>query len=404
MTNTQIPIIRPSEARAAAVAATPMREQAGSQRSEAELQNAETIRSPITKVDDGLLRRNDNVINELADHSTPRNDNKTIVSNDTPNHDEKAITHNEKEEPSSHKWLENGWRKFREYFKNSPRPFKLFRDSFTMGLNVLGVLMNFGAVIAKGIPAVGPKITEWLDKKSEWFSRYVVPLSFAWNSIEATAGNRFIEAAARLVPAVLFWVLPFYNFNMATGIASGINFLLHLIDDRYNGKTPDASPLQNIKATFNKLGEMISDFASGRFRKGEKWDIFAVLGMLLGSAGGLVFAGKQRDSWAARIFGFVRNLAGLTGDARFVIGNDVHKRVAGASMIFASIANIFMRWVGDDAARILNHLAVALDDFGLTYWAHESKRRNDQNNKVSELSAQPSRVQNVMLHAAATTA
>ncbi len=279
----------------------------------------------------------------------------------------------------------SSWDKFRSYFKNSPKPFKIFRDSFTLGLNALGVVLNFSAVIGKGIPWVGPKIQELLDKKSEWFSRYVVPLSFAWNSVEAAAGNRLIESAARLIPAVLFWVLPFYNFNMATGISSGINYLLHLIDNRYDGKTPNSSPKENLKATWLKFKELVTDFGKGKVAKGESaWDIFAVAGMLLGSTGGLAFAKEQRDSWAARIFGLLRNAAGFAGDGRFVIGNDVHKRIAGASMMFASIANIFMRWVGDDVARVLNHLAVALDDFGLTYWAHESKRRNDAASKEAE--------------------
>lgn len=341
--------------------------------SEPRVQNTETISSPAIKVNqsenDGLLR-----------HSVP---------------------HNDSDIPSKHSGLENWWRKFRDYFRKPTAAFNKVRSFFTMGLNIIGVVLNFGAVIVKGVPTVGPKVKDWLDKKSEWFSRYVIPFSFAWNGMEAAAGNRFVEAAARLVPAALFWMLPFYNFNMATGISSSINYLLHLIDGEYKGKTPDDSPLGNTKAVFSKLGEMISGIATKKWTVTGILDGFTVLGMLGGSTGGLAFANKVRDSWPARLFGLVRSSAGFTGDARFVQGNDLHKRFAGALMMVASVLNVFMRWVGDDTARILNHLSIALDDFGLTYWVNESKRRNDS--KIdpggSILRSQP-RVQNYKLHLA----
>jgi|GEM_PF-3075504 len=370
MPSTITPNLAAPRAAAAAVLARPMDSNKvtdvtllGSQPRE---QNTVTISSPAIKIVQEQNRVTTNSNGLLSQHA-PSND-ESISRND------KALSGSDS--------VESAWRKFRDYFHKPTKTFNKVRSFFTLGLNIIGVAMNFAAVIVKGIPAIGPKIKDWLDKKSEWFSRYVVPVSFAWNSVEAAVSNRFIESLARLIPAVLFWILPFYNFNMATGMFSGINYLLHIIDAKHNGKTPADSPLENTKATFKKLGEIISDLAQGKLSTMDKLDLAAVLGMLGGSAGGLAFAGKDRDSWPARIFGFLRNLAGLTGDARFVANDDIHKRFAGGAMIFASIANIFMRWVGDDAARILNHLSIALDDFGLCWWANESKRRVDAENLV----------------------
>ncbi len=370
MNNTPIPNIKPPEARATAVAATPMA-------------------SPAIKV-----KQDQNTVTTNTSPQVMVEVNQSEPTNE-------STADNKNQASSKHKGIESAWRKFRDYFKNPSPRFQFCRNFFTMGLNIIGVALNFGAVIVKGIPAVGPKVKDWLDKKSEWFSRYVVPISFAWNGLEACAGNRFIEAAARLVPAALFWMLPFYNFNMATGISSGVNYLLHLIDEEYKGKTPDDSPLGNAKATFNKLGEMISRIASKKWTLTGILDGFTVLGMLGGSTGGLAFANKVRDSWPARLFGLVRNAAGFTGDGRLVQGSDLHKRFAGSLMMVASVLNIFMRWVGDDTARILNHLSIALDDFGLTYWASDSKRKNDSkiDSDRSILRSQP-RVDNSELHSA----
>jgi membrane protein implicated in regulation of membrane protease activity len=404
MNNTNITTIKPPEARATAVAATPMRENAASLRDSkdvtdvallhSQVQNTETGRSPAIKVDQKS--------NTVTSNTTPEV-NVEINQADTNSASDGLLrsARNDVEEPSKHKGIESTWRKFRDYFRKPTAAFNMVRNFFTMGLNIVGVALNFAAVIVKGIPAVGPKISDWLDKKSEWFSRYIIPFSFAWNGLEAAAGNRFIESLARAVPAVLFWVLPFYNFNMATGISSGISYLLKLVDKRYDGKTPDSSPLENAKATLGMIGKMISDYAKKKLNVGDFLDIFTVTGMLSGATGGLAFAGKDRNTWAARLFGLVRNLAGLSGDARFVANGDIHDRIAGSTMMFASVLNVFMRWVSDDMARVLNHLSIAFDDFGLCYWANESKRKNDSKSvtDVTDLRSQP-RVQNTELHSA----
>ncbi len=62
-----------------------------------------------------------------------------------------------------------------------------------------------------------------------------------------------------------------------------------------------------------------------------------------------------------------------------------HKRIVGFTCSTASILNIIARFVDDKLGRTLNHIAIGLDDLGLTYWAHMSKKENDQSmNKMPQ--------------------
>jgi hypothetical protein len=93
----------------------------------------------------------------------------------------------------------------------------------------------------------------------------------------------------------------------------------------------------------------------------------------------------------ARFFGNMRNVGGILADYKLVFNkvadparsND--QKIVGGTCSLASILNILMRWVDPKLARALNHISIAADDFGLTYWAQSSKRDNDEAQKAKTL-------------------
>ena len=275
------------------------------------------------------------------------------------------------------------WDKFRLQFINGPKWFQAFRSNTTMSLNYFGVAFNALAVIGKSF--LPEKIYKQVDEKSEWFSKYVIPISFAWNSVEALVGHRIPEALSRLIPAVSFWALPFYNFNLATGLSSGLNYVFEHVKERNGGRNPGAGDLvENLKKTVTDSIDVITDIFKGKRDKEDIYKQIGTAGLLGGSIGGMLFARNSRDSFLARVFGNMRNLGGLAADYKLIFNNakdpdqSRYQREVGSLCSIASVLNIFMRWVNPEMARMLNHISIAADDFGLTRWAQVSKEDNDR--------------------------
>lgn len=277
----------------------------------------------------------------------------------------------------------NLWDKFRLQFVNGPDWFKAFRSHFTLGMNYFGVAFNSLAVVGKAF--LPEKVHKFVDEKSEWFSKYVIPISFAWNGVEALVGHRIPEALSRLIPAVSFWALPFYNFNLATGLSSGLNYVFEHVKERNGGKNPGAGDLvENMKKTFSDSVDVLTDIVKGKRDKEDIYKQVATVGLLGGSLGGMLFTRHSRDSFWARVFGNMRNICGLFADYKLIFNNakdpaqSHYQRQVGSLCSLASILNIFMRWVNPEMARMLNHISIAADDFGLTRWAQVSKEDNDR--------------------------
>lgn len=279
------------------------------------------------------------------------------------------------------------WENFRKYFQDGEnKKFNFFRENFTLGLNTIGIILNFMAVISGNSKMMSKELSQKLDKGSEWFSKYVIPLSFGWNGIEAAVGNRGLEAFARIVPAIAFFFLPFHNLNIATGVSSGLQYLFELVRDRHGGKNPAThNILENAKETLKTSFSIFKDILTFNRTHEDLPKQISASFLLMGSIGGLIFSPTERDSYLARFFGNMRNIGGLVADWKLIF-NDVKNnlrrafdlRLVGSLCSTASILNIIMRWVNPELSRSLNHIAIAIDDFGLTYWAQCSKRDNDE--------------------------
>jgi hypothetical protein len=278
---------------------------------------------------------------------------------------------------------ENKTNSLQDFFQNGPPWFQFFRNYFVMGLNLIGIGLNTSSVVASNSNIFSKETAEYLDKASEWYSRYVVSIGFSWNGIESFVGKRPLEAMARLIPALGFMTLPFYNFNLATGVSSGLSYILGMLVQRNGNKQPgQGSAWENTKGIIQHSKEMLKDTFNPDAPE-DFFDKFAMHAMMTGSLGGLLFASHKRDSFAARLFGNLRNFGGLSADYKLIFNKDKtwrgnHQRIVGSICTLASFLNIVARWVDPKLARALNHLAIAADDLGLTYWAQMSKEDNDE--------------------------
>lgn len=282
--------------------------------------------------------------------------------------------------------------KLHEFFYHGPTWFQWFRDKFCLTLNSFGIAFNAIAVIATNSSFFSKETAKFLDEKSEWFAKYIIPFSFGWNGIEALMGKRLPEAFSRLIPAGLFSILPFYNLNLATGISSALNYLFEHVKDRHGGKPPgDGDVWKNATETMKTSVDVFKDMLRGDQSKEDLPKQLATIFLLAGSLGGFAFARESRDSTLARIFGNMRNIGGVIADWKLIFNGDPDPKrssdlkIVGSTCSLASVLNILMRWVDPKLARALNHISIAMDDFGLTYWAQGSKRDNDLLQKDKQL-------------------
>ena len=277
-----------------------------------------------------------------------------------------------------------------DYFQNGPQWFQNFRNYFVIALNTLGIGLNIFSAISSNTTFMKKEVADFFDKASVWYSKNIVSLGFAWNGIESLVGKRPIEALSRLLPPIGFLTLPFYNLNFATGISSFMSYVLDKVVKRNGNKQPGKdSAIENTKQVLLHCKDIFKDLFNSKSKE-TLIEKLGIAGLGLGTFGGLAFASKDRDSLLARLFGFIRNAGGLTADAELVFNNDktwrgTHKRIVGFTCSTASILNIIARFVDDKLGRTLNHIAIGLDDLGLTYWAHMSKKENDESmNKMPQ--------------------
>ncbi|MCE2928269.1 MAG: hypothetical protein LW817_01400 [Candidatus Caenarcaniphilales bacterium] len=272
-------------------------------------------------------------------------------------------------------------------FENGPQWFQNFRTYFSLGITTLGAIFNGLAALANSTNIFGKNFSHLMDKQGELFAKYIIPFTLGWNGIEACFGKRPIEALSRFIPGISFLFLPFYNLNFATGFSSAMSYLFEHIKDRHGGTHPHPdSMLDNSKAVLQTSVDIFKDM----FTLNTKTESFpkqiATLFLFLGSIGGGLFASQDRDSFAARLFGNMRNIGGGIADILLIFndakGDPSRRRdqtIVGSSCLAASIANILMRWVKNPKlARTLTHISLAMDNFGLSYWAQSSKKDNDK--------------------------
>jgi hypothetical protein len=283
--------------------------------------------------------------------------------------------------PLNHKHIpRNFWNKVQANFADPKSKVQLIRNHFTPAVNYASVLLNSLAVLDPTNKFFSLETNKSLDKIASKFSQLMIPLTFIWSGVEALVSNKAIEAVLRFLPATTFFIMPFHNLNFASGLSSGLNNFIDLISARLGSRQNNLSVSQNTRLVFQEMKKLARDF----FTKiqpvtgsGETLaDQVATLGTIFGNLGGILFAHAERDSALARLFGFVSNSTGFVMDYRNISSKNIRKKIVGYSCGLASISNILTRFVDPNIARILNHLSIVTDGFGLSYWAQSSKKNH----------------------------
>lgn len=275
------------------------------------------------------------------------------------------------------------WDSMRKKFLHGPKEFQNFRNHFSPSLNYICVFLNALTALNSNIKFLPNTITKLCEASAENFARYSIPASYTWNSLEALMGNRAIESIVRFLPALSFFVLPFHNFNIATGISSGLNNLNDLITERLGGKQPSESVSQNVNAVLKEGQQLVKEFFTTikplkpAANEVGMLDQFSTISTITGGCGGLLFAAQDRNSLPAKFFGSFGNIGGFLLDISMAFSKNARKRVIGLSCGLASLSNILMRFVNKKLSKFLNHVSIAADTFGMTYWAQSSKEIND---------------------------
>lgn len=325
------------------------------------------------------------------------------------------------------------------------------KDAFSKAGEKVGIYSNVAAgalhtlaiatqVIDKlNIPLIPKDLTGKINKFTQEFSRYVVPFNYLLNGISALKGNRLLEGLIRFSIPGLLLTVPFFNFTIPYGISSGFNFfheaVLKNLKDK-NGHLSFKDWKDNTKQVWDESknifkalfsGESIKELLSFKLSK-QKQQAFGSLSIALSAAASLLTARTERNSFAAKLWGGLRNGLGGYCDLILAFGKDDVKPgekefvgsikelkehynnkatrknvIAGGFMGVASALGVFHRLFvkSEWLANIIVHLQMLLDNIGFTAWGLKS---NDITNEEKQNTSSDEGGRVVQLHQAAAQA
>ncbi len=204
------------------------------------------------------------------------------------------------------------------------------------------------------------------------------------------------EAVARILPTLFIPLLPFYNFQLAYGLSSGVNVVLEHMNSRTGDLLKEDGFLVNNKKVIEGFKSMINDLIKGVHIK-ERMELTVTLlgaaGMILGSVPALLFARNSLDTPFAKFFGSVRSIGGLFGDLSIIFlssKTDPQERkkekLVGSFYLIPSIMDFMQRWMKltPDANEIFNHAKTTLNTVAEVLWSSMSTDRNTKQEEGSQ--------------------
>lgn len=297
---------------------------------------------------------------------------------------------------------------------------KKFFDNFGLITNSIAAVFHTVASAAPFLKSISKPLAEKIDNFAVQFARYIVPLNFIKNGIEALENNNIVESVIRFsLPTMLMSkMLPFVNFMVAYGLHSGLSIFYQEAIDGLKAKSKDGQVKfknfsENVNMVFGELKNVCKNITKASM-KSQGYMLSGIL-MLIGSVGGLLFARNDRDTFFAKLFGVLfRNLGGAVGDLVLIahhpdgIGKNMTwgemmgtikkdgllkfiggyfsnftkawKKSPDAKMIggFAGVASLLgpvLRYVKDDrVGNIVGHIIEAFNNFAYTIWGNMNRR------------------------------
>lgn len=289
----------------------------------------------------------------------------------------------------------NDW--FAKIAKNHPLVAK-FVDRF-------GLISNGFAFVFHGLSSVAPYLEKTFSKAASdkindftiAFARYVVPLNFVKNGINAMRKNNLIEGLIRWSLPAFLATVPFFNFVLPYGLHSGASIIYDAAQKvlTARGKETFDSFGDNVKSIFGATGEVIKSFKHGMGMN--QWMVISGLSMLIGSVGGYVFAKDERSSLSAKAFMWFRTFGGGFGDLLFMLERPENlmkvkdgwkdfktackingsKKLVGVFAGIASLLSPFLRFVKNEKpANVIGHVMEACNNFAYTLWGYACEKKD----------------------------
>jgi hypothetical protein len=252
----------------------------------------------------------------------------------------------------------------------------------TVVLHTLGAMLPFTSIVPKSL-------SKQIKDLAVNFSRWGVPLVKIHTGLEALWGCRLPEAIARIAPTLFLPILPFFNFQLAYGLSSGINVVLEHMEARIGKLNRDDGFKVNNQKVLNGFKSMVADLMNPNANRNERLKMFLTLGgggfMLAGAVPALLFARNSLNSPAAKIFGTIRSIGGFLGDLSIILFSTKptleeqrKEKIVGSFFFVPTIMDILQRWINQDsdANEIFNHAKTSLNTIGEVLWSSFSTDRN----------------------------
>ncbi|MCE2929113.1 MAG: hypothetical protein LW817_05740 [Candidatus Caenarcaniphilales bacterium] len=252
----------------------------------------------------------------------------------------------------------------------------------TVILHTMGSMMPFMSIVPKNV-------SKSFKKFAENFSRFGIPLVKLHTAIEAAMGKRLFESIARLAPTLIIPILPFFNFQLAYGLSSGVNVVLEHLNPIIGDLSKNDSISTNNQKVIDGFKTMVKTILDPQSAPKDRSKFALALGgagfMLAGAIPALLFARNSLNSPLAKIFGSIRSIGGLLGDMSIILfstkesAEDRRKeKMVGSFFLIPSIMDFAQRFIdqGKDANEVFNHAKTALNTIAEVIWSSFSTDRN----------------------------
>ena len=262
---------------------------------------------------------------------------------------------------------------------NNPEKTKT-RNLYISYANAL--LHAFATITSFGDSATTKFFNKIFHKTAFFFTRYFAPISsYGLAALNSFFNKDIVEGFIKAIPPLLLPFVGDANVDTVYGLSTSLNQPYDTLKDRVRAKTVKSKDQEeflakkgslssNINVIIDEAKRFFRDFKQGKLNF---WDesiyLYNCPLILGGSLPMLLFARNDRDTFLAKALGLMRNIGGLMGDAGFLKGKDMLKKLIGVMCSISAFASIGKRWVkSENYFNALIHLSSALDVSAMALW------------------------------------
>jgi hypothetical protein len=262
---------------------------------------------------------------------------------------------------------------------NNPEKTKT-RNLYISYVNAL--LHAFATITSFGDSATTKFFNKIFHKTAFFFTRYFAPISsYGLAALNSFFNKDIVEGFIKAIPPLLLPFVGDANVDTVYGLSTSLNQPYDTLKDRVRAKTVKSKEQEeflekkgslssNINVIIDEAKRFFRDFKQGKLNF---WDesiyLYNCPLILGGSLPMLLFARNDRDTFLAKALGLMRNIGGLMGDAGFLKGKDMLKKLIGVMCSISAFASIGKRWVkSENYFNALIHLSSALDVSAMALW------------------------------------